>query len=72
MFLKIRLLSINITISILLLIFLCLGSQNLTKRYKINLLMNETVELPSGFIVGVGFILGFLSGGFSSTLIIKK
>ena len=71
MLLKLKLLSVNLSLATLLLFFLCLGSQNLDNRYKINLLFNETVELPSGFIIGVSFIFGFLSGGISSTITIK-
>tara|TARA_B100001029_G_C14698481_1_gene253609 strand:- start:72 stop:263 length:192 start_codon:yes stop_codon:yes gene_type:complete len=56
---------------VLLLFFLCLGSQNLDKRYKVNFLVSETVELPNGFIIGISFIAGVLSGGLSSTFIIK-
>ena len=72
MILKIKLLTFNLTSSLLLILFLCLGSQNLDKRYKLNLLFNETVELPSGFIVGIAFTFGFISGGFTSILNTKK
>ena len=71
MLLKFKLLTLNLSIATLLLVFLCLGSQNLDKRYKINLLANETVELPNGFIIGVSFIIGVISGGFSSTIMIR-
>ncbi len=72
MLLKIKLLTFNITCSLLLILFLCLGSQNLDKRYRLNLLINETVELPSGFIIGIAFSLGFISGGVTATLNTKK
>ena len=72
MFLRIKLLTFNITSSLLLIFFLCLGSQNLEKRYSLNLLLNETVELPSGFIIGIAFTLGFTSGGLTATLNAKK
>mgnify|MGYP001372180117 FL=1 len=72
MLLKIKLLTFNITTSLLLILFLCLGSQNLDNRYKLNLLFNETVQLPSGFIIGISFTLGFLSGGLTPTLSLKK
>tara|TARA_Y100001968_G_scaffold300686_1_gene312338 strand:+ start:288 stop:524 length:237 start_codon:yes stop_codon:yes gene_type:complete len=71
MLLKFKLLTLNLSIATILLVFLCLGSQNLDKRYKINLLANETVELPNGFIIGVSFIIGVISGGFSSTIMIR-
>ena len=71
MLLKFKLLTLNLSIATLLLMFLCLGSQNLDKRYKINFLANETVELPNGFIIGISFIIGVVSGGISSTIMIK-
>ena len=71
MLLKLKLFTFNITSGILLLLFLCLGSQNLDKRYSLNLVVNETVELPNGFIVGIAFAIGFVSGGFSSILMMK-
>ena len=72
MLLKIKLLTLNITCSLLLILFLCLGSQNLDKRYRLNLLVNETVELPSGFIIGIAFNIGFISGGLTASLKAKK
>ncbi len=72
MLLKIKLLTFNLTCSLLLILFLCLGSQNLDKRYRLNLLFNDTVELPSGFIIGIAFTLGFISGGLTATLNEKK
>tara|TARA_Y100001968_G_C19179738_1_gene629767 strand:+ start:164 stop:394 length:231 start_codon:yes stop_codon:yes gene_type:complete len=68
MLLKLKLLSISLVSSILLIFFLCLGSQNLSKRHSISLLVGETVKLPNGFIVGLSFTLGVLSGGITSTL----
>ena len=70
MFLRLKLLTFNISSAILLIIFLCLGSQNLQKRYSLDILINKTVELPIGFILGVSFTLGILSGGISSTLLV--
>ena len=68
MLLKLKLFTFNITVGTLLILFLCLGSQNLEKRYSLNLLLNETVELPNGFIIGFAFTLGFISGGFTAAL----
>ena len=72
MLLKLQLIFFNIASSILLILFLCLGSQNLDKRYKLNLLTTETVKLPVGFLVGVSFTLGGLSGGISSILMMNN
>ena len=72
MFLKLQLIFFNLANSILLILFLCLGSQNLDKRYKLNFLTTETVKLPIGFLVGVSFTFGCLSGGISSTLMMDN
>ncbi len=71
MLLRLKLLTFSLASGILLILFLCLGSQNLDKRYRLNLLVNETVQLPVGFIVGVAFTLGVLSGGLTSVAMIK-
>mgnify|MGYP001229970648 CR=1 FL=1 len=71
MVLKLKLFTFNITSGILLILFLCLGSQNLDKRHSLNFLGTETVGLPNGFIVGVAFVIGYVSGGLSSITMIK-
>ena len=72
MFFKLQLLSLNIVTAILLIFFLCLGSQNLSKKYNLDLLINKTVELPIGFLIGTSFTLGLMSGGVTSVLMIKS
>ena len=73
MFLKIQLLILNLASAILLILFLCLGSQKQNRvGYNINLLGNEIAELPGGFLVGTSFTLGLLSGGLTSTLFIDN
>ena len=72
MFIRLQLLTLNIASAILLFFFLCLGSQNLSKKHNLNLLLNETVPLPIGFIVGTSFTLGLISGGITSILMIDN
>ena len=72
MFFRLKLLTLNIATAIFLIFFLCLGSQNLSKKHHLNLLSNKTVPLPIGFLVGTSFTLGLLSGGFTSVLMIKN
>ncbi len=72
MFFKLQLLALNIASSILVIFFLCLGSQNLSKKHNLNFLINKTVPLPIGFLVGTSFALGVMSGGITSVLIINK
>ena len=66
MFFRLQLLTLNIASAILLIFFLCLGSQNLEKRYSLNFLVSQTVPLPIGFLIGTSFTLGFISGGMTS------
>ena len=72
MFLRLKLLTINVASAILLIFFLCLGSQNLSKKHNLNFLINKTVPLPIGFLVGTSFALGLISGGLTSVLMIKR
>ena len=72
MFFRLQLLTLNLTTAILLIFFLCLGSQNLGKKYSLDFLINKTVSLPIGFIIGTSFTLGLISGGVTSVLMINK
>ena len=71
MFLKFQLLAINVATASLLIFFLCLGSQNLNKRYNVNFLISKTVDLPVGFLIGTSFTFGLITGGLSSILTIE-
>ncbi len=72
MFFRLQLLTLNISTAILLIFFLCLGSQNLGQKYSLDLLINKTVDLPIGFLMGTSFTLGLFSGGLTSVLMIKN
>ena len=71
MFFRLKLLTLNIGTAILLILFLCLGSQNLGKKHSLDFLINKTVALPIGFLIGTSFSLGFISGGLTSVLMIN-
>ena len=43
---------------------LFVGIQNSSNKSKVNLLINETIELPISFVVGSSFILGSILGSF--------
>ena len=43
---------------------LVIGLQNNSNKTRVNLLIEETVKLPIGFIVGTSFITGSLIGNF--------
>ena len=44
------------------LMILIIGIQNSSNKNKVNLLVNESVDLPVSFIVGISFISGSLLG----------
>ena len=54
------------TINISFFLILLIGLQNSSKKSKVNFFINETIELPIGFIIGTSFITGTLLGGFIS------
>ncbi len=43
-------------------LILFIGIQNSSNKRKVDLLINETIELPVSFIVGSSFILGSILG----------
>ena len=43
---------------------LFIGIQNSSNKDKVNLLIDETIELPISFIVGASFIVGSICGSF--------
>ena len=43
---------------------LLIGIQNSSNKSKVDLLMEETIELPISFIVGLSFLSGSLTGSF--------
>ena len=72
MLLKLRLLAISISSGLLLIIVLCLGSQNLKVRHNVNLGITKTAPLPSGFLIGISLALGVICGGTATTLLIPS
>ena len=52
----------NSALNITLFLLLMLGIQNSNKSHKINLILSETIKLPTGFIVGISFISGSITG----------
>ena len=53
-------------------LILFIGIQNSSNKTKVDLLINETIELPISFIVGSSFILGSIIGNFNILSINKK
>ena len=64
MFFQLKNLFLNTSINITFFFMLLIGIQNSSNKAKVNLLINETIQLPISFIIGTSFITGSLFGGF--------
>ena len=51
---------------------LMVGLQNNSNKSKVKLLIDETVKLPIGFIVGTSFISGSIIGNFFTLSLTNK
>ena len=63
---KIKNLIFIVSFNLSLFILLMIGIQNSSTNKKVNLIIKETIMLPIGFIVGVSFISGSITGGLFS------
>ena len=53
-------------------LLLIVGIQNSASKSKVNLIINETINLPISFIVGISFLSGSLLGSFTPQSSLKK
>ena len=60
----IKKLFLTVILNSCLFLILLIGIQNSSSKSKVDLLIDETIELPISFIVGSSFILGSLLGSF--------
>ena len=51
---------------------LIMAIQNSSRKGKINLILNETVNLPVSFIIGISFLSGSITGSLLSSYIDNK
>ena len=51
-----------LTFNFSLFLILMIGIQNSSNKEKVNLVINETINLPVSFIIGISFISGSLTG----------
>tara|TARA_S200000501_G_C20754250_1_gene713068 strand:- start:869 stop:1087 length:219 start_codon:yes stop_codon:yes gene_type:complete len=54
------------TFNFSLFLILMIGLQNSSNKKEVNLIINKTINLPIGFIVGVSFLSGSISGNLLS------
>ena len=50
--------------NLLLFLMMIIGVQNSKNRTKINFIINETIYLPIGFVIGTSFVCGSIAGSF--------
>ena len=62
----------TLTFNSCLFLLLIIGIQNSSIKSKVDLLIDETVNLPTGFIVGSSFISGSLLGSFLNITLKNK
>ena len=72
MLVRLRLLLASLGGGALLLLLLCLGAQNLDQRASLNLGIGRTRDLPTGFLVGVALVIGVISGGSTTALLLPR
>ena len=70
MLLRLRLLLASLGGGALLLLILCLGAQNQDQRTSLNLGFGRTAQLPTGFVLGVALVIGVISGGATTALLL--
>ena len=63
---------LTFTSSFMLLITLCLGSQNLNTKHELNLGIGKSAAFPAGFLVGLSIVLGAASGGSTTAMLIPE
>ena len=66
MFFSIRKIFAITIFNICIFLFLLIGIQNSSNKSKVDLVLDETIELPISFIVGISFICGSILGGFTT------
>ena len=61
-----------LTFNASLFLLLIVGIQNNSDSKKVNLILNQTVKLPTAFIIGVSFISGSLTGSILTNTFLKQ
>lgn len=70
MLLRLRLILLSFGGGVLLLLLLCLGSQNLSQRHSLRFAGYKSIPLPSGVLVGLSLVIGVISGGSTAALLV--
>ena len=62
----------TISFNISLFLMLIIGIQNSSRKSKVNIIINETINIPISFIMGISFLSGSVLGSFASLDSFKK
>lgn len=62
----------NTAFNLILFLLLMIGIQNNTNSRKVNFVLGETIKLPTGFIVGISFISGSITGSLININLFKE
>ena len=71
MFYKLNKFLLNSALNLIFFFLLLIGIQNSSNKARVNLLIDETIALPIGFIIGTSFISGSLLGGLLTLNIVN-
>ena len=63
---------INTLFNLILFFVMIIGVQNSSNKAKINFIINETIYLPVGFIIGTSFIFGSITGSLVNIKVSSK
>ena len=66
MFYILKKLFLTISLNFFVFLLLIIGIQNSSNKSRVDFLIDKTVELPIGFIVGMSFLSGSLTGSLVS------
>ncbi len=69
---KILISLVSLSNSLLLILMLLLGSQNLTNKHSVNLGLYRSEPMPTGFLIGMSIALGSISGGLTTILLLQS
>ena len=72
MFFLMKKVLLNTAINLFFFFLLLIGIQNSSNKSKVDLMIDETIELPIGFIIGTSFISGSLIGGLISLNLVNQ
>jgi uncharacterized integral membrane protein len=72
MYLPIKKLLFTLIFNATLFLVLIMAIQNSTKKRTINLVFNETINLPISFIVGISFLSGSITGSLLGSYFYDK